>query len=390
VSVASTSPARARAATARALERATGDLARAAITRMDETLPWYRSMPAESRSWVGLVAQAGIAAFVEWFKHPDGKREITGEVFGTAPRELARTVSLKQTVELVRITIDVVEAAAETIAAPGGAAALRESVLIYGREVAFAAAQVYAQAAEARGAWDARLEAMVVDSLMRGEADEALRSRAAALGWGSPSSVTVVIGTPPDDEPEAVVDGVRRAAKHAGLDAMAAVQGDRLVAVLGGAPDPMRASRALLAQFGPGPVVIGPPEADLMAATRSAQAALAGLRACRARTALPRPVLAFDLLPERALDGDESARRQLIDDIYTPLVAAGSALVETLGAYLEQAGSLEATARALYVHTNTVRYRLRRVAEVTGYAATEPREAFTLHLALVLGRLAEL
>jgi len=357
---------------------------------MDETLPWYRSMPAESRSWVGLVAQAGIAAFVEWFKHPDGKREITGEVFGTAPRELARTVSLKQTVELVRITIDVVEAAAETIAAPGGAAALRESVLIYGREVAFAAAQVYAQAAEARGAWDARLEAMVVDSLMRGEADEALRSRAAALGWGSPSSVTVVIGTPPDDEPEAVVDGVRRAAKHAGLDAMAAVQGDRLVAVLGGAPDPMRASRALLAQFGPGPVVIGPPEADLMAATRSAQAALAGLRACRARTALPRPVLAFDLLPERALDGDESARRQLIDDIYTPLVAAGSALVETLGAYLEQAGSLEATARALYVHTNTVRYRLRRVAEVTGYAATEPREAFTLHLALVLGRLAEL
>jgi len=390
VSVASTSPARARAATARALERATGDLARAAITRMDETLPWYRSMPAESRSWVGLVAQAGIAAFVEWFKHPDGKREITGEVFGTAPRELARTVSLKQTVELVRITIDVVEAAAETIAAPGGAAALRESVLIYGREVAFAAAQVYAQAAEARGAWDARLEAMVVDSLMRGEADEALRSRAAALGWGSPSSVTVVIGTPPDDEPEAVVDGVRRAAKHAGLDAMAAVQGDRLVAVLGGAPDPMRASRALLAQFGPGPVVIGPPEADLMAATRSAQAALAGLRACRARTALPRPVLAFDLLPERALDGDESARRQLIDDIYAPLVAAGSALVETLGAYLEQAGSLEATARALYVHTNTVRYRLRRVAEVTGYAATEPREAFTLHLALVLGRLAEL
>ncbi|MEU6397034.1 PucR family transcriptional regulator, partial [Streptomyces cinnamoneus] len=25
-------------------------------------LPWYRAMPPENRSWIGLVAQAGIAA----------------------------------------------------------------------------------------------------------------------------------------------------------------------------------------------------------------------------------------------------------------------------------------------------------------------------------------
>jgi DNA-binding PucR family transcriptional regulator len=371
----------------RQLERSTGDLTRAAIARMDDTLPWYRAMSAEDRSWVGLVAQAGIAGFVEWFKHPAGGREITGEVFGTAPRELARTVSLQQTVEMVRITIDVVEAAAHTVAAPGGEAELREAVLVYAREVAFAAAQVYAQAAEARGAWDARLEAMVVDAVIRGEADEALRSRAAALGWGSPSSVTVIIGTPPDDEPEAIVDGVRRAARYAGLDVLVAVQGDRLVAVLGGSADPLRASRALLAQFGPGPIVIGPPVGDLMSAARSAQAAVAGVRAARARTAMPRPVLASDLLPERAIDGDDTARRQLVDEVYAPLLAAGGGLVETVATYLEEAGSLEATARALYVHPNTVRYRLRRAADITGYAATEARDAFTLHLALVLGRL---
>ena len=193
---AASTAARARSATARELDRATGDLARAAIARMDETLSWYRAMPAEQRSWVGLVAQAGIAAFVEWFRHPEQRREITGEVFGTAPRELARTVSLQQTVEMVRITIGVVEEATATIAGPANASELRDAVLVYAREVAFAAAQVYAQAAEARGAWDARLEAMVVDALMRGETDEALRSRAAALGWGSPTSVTVVIGTP--------------------------------------------------------------------------------------------------------------------------------------------------------------------------------------------------
>lgn len=378
-------------AIARDLDRATGDLARAAIARMDESLPWYRAMPADQRSWVGLVAQAGIAAFVEWFRHPARQREITGEVFGTAPRELARTVSLQQTVELVRITIGVVEEAAASIASPDHAPELREAVLVYAREVAFAAAQVYAQAAEARGAWDARLEAMVVDALMRGEADqdaEALRSRAAALGWGSPSSVTVVIGTPPDDEPEAVVEGVRRAARHAGLDVLVAVQGDRLVAVLGGAPDPLRASRALLAQFGPGPIVIGPPVPDLLSATHSANAAVAGIVASKAWPAAPRPVLASDLLPERAIDGDPAARRQLIDDVYLPLVAAGGGLADTVTAYLTHAGSLEATARALYVHPNTVRYRLRKAAEVTGFAATDPREAFALHVAIVLGRLA--
>ncbi|MDQ1463952.1 MAG: hypothetical protein QOC73_893, partial [Actinomycetota bacterium] len=120
---------------------------------------------------------------------------------------------------------------------------------------------------------------------------------------------------------------------------------------------------------------------------QSAHAAVAGLLASRAWPAAPRPVLASDLLPERAIDGDPAARRQLIDEVYLPLVEAGGGLVETVSRYLEEAGSLEATARALYVHANTVRYRLRRAADVTGYAATTPREAFTLHIALVLGRL---
>ncbi len=378
-----------RASTAKQLERAASELARTAIARMDDSLPWYRAMTPELRSWVGLVAQAGIAAFVEWYRHPGARRAITGEVFGTAPRELARAITLQQTVEMVRLTIEVVEEAVGTIVGTAQTAELREAVLVYAREVAFAAAQVYAQAAEARGAWDARLEAMVIDALMHGEPDDALRSRAAALGWGSPASVTVVIGAPPADDPAAVVDGVRRAARHAGLDVLVAVQGDRLVAVLGGAIDPMHGSRALIAQFGPGPIVTGPSVADLMAAAESAQAAISGLRAAKARTGVPRPVLAGDLLPERAIDGDLAARRELVDAVYRPLLAAGGGLLDTVTAYVEQAGSLEATARALYVHPNTVRYRLRRAADVTGYSATDPRDAFALQIALVLGRLAD-
>jgi DNA-binding PucR family transcriptional regulator len=58
-----------------------------------------------------------------------------------------------------------------------------------------------------------------------------------------------------------------------------------------------------------------------------------------------------------------------------------------LTAYLDQGGSIEGTARIMFVHANTVRYRLRRVLDITGLAPNDARHAFTLRIALVLGRL---
>ena len=72
-------------------------------------------------------------------------------------------------------------------------------MLRYGREVAFATAEVYARAAEVRGAWDARLEALVVDAVLRAETDEAVLSRASALGWGDRGDVAVVLGAVPHE-----------------------------------------------------------------------------------------------------------------------------------------------------------------------------------------------
>jgi DNA-binding PucR family transcriptional regulator len=376
-----------RGATVRILERESGALASAAVARMDATLTWFRAMPADERSWITLVAQAGIGAFVAWYRHPDSPRGLTADVFGTAPRELARVVSLQQTVELVRVTIEVVEERGSALAAPGDEERFKEGVLVYAREVAFAAAQVYAQAAESRGAWDARLEALVADALIRGEFDDATRSRATALGWGSPSQVFAVAGRTPDEETEAVVESIRRGARHAQLDVVTGVHGAELVAVLGGATDPIVAAGQLSAHFGPGPVVAGPPVADLAAASRSASAALAGLRAAVAWPDAPRPVSAADLLPERVLDSDATARRELVDTVYRPLERAGGGLLETASAVLEGSASLEAAARRLFVHPNTVRYRLRRIADVTGRSPSDPRDAATLRTALTLGRL---
>src|SRR5262249_53950733 len=220
-----------RAETVRRLERNMGALGTAAMASMEQRLPWFRALPAENRSWIGLVAQAGIAAFVDWVKHPQRRPAVAGEGFGTAPRELARAVSLQQTVEMVRITIDVVEAQVDQLAAPGGEAELREAVLRYTREIAFGAAQGYPRTAEARagarpgedgGAGDAGREGWAVVSLGRGEGDDGLRSWGAALSWSS-SPVAVIGGTADGGEREGFIDDLRALARRSRLDLLAGV-----------------------------------------------------------------------------------------------------------------------------------------------------------------------
>ncbi|WP_264060001.1 PucR family transcriptional regulator, partial [Mycolicibacterium psychrotolerans] len=100
-----------------------------------------------------------------------------------------------------------------------------------------------------------------------------------------------------------------------------------------------------------------------------------------------RPVAARELLPERALLGDASAAAALEADVMRPLADAGPTLVETLDAYLDSGGAIEACARKLFVHPNTVRYRLKRIADFTGRDATVPRDAYVLRVASTVGRL---
>lgn len=371
----------------RRIEQATGRLATQSVARMDEQLPWFRELPADQRSWVTLVAQAGLQSFVDWLRSPDDVLRLTGEVFAAAPKAMARSVSLQQTVELVRQTIAVAEENLPTLA-PADAALIEAELLKFSREIAFAAARVYASAAESRGSWDDRLEALVIDSIVRGsEIGDPLPSQLAALGWKTTGPVTAVVGSAPDGAHAETIDAVHAIAAGLGIDAMAGVHGSRLVVVLGGAGDPLTAARSLLPAFGAGPVVVGPSAGDVLDASTVTRAALSGLRATPAWPAAPLPVSADDLLPERALAGDEDARRELVDTIATPLAKSGDVLLDTVTTFLDSGGALEATARALFVHANTVRYRLRRVAEICGRSPFEPRGAFTLRVALALGRL---
>lgn len=59
----------------------------------------------------------------------------------------------------------------------------------------------------------------------------------------------------------------------------------------------------------------------------------------------------------------------------------GTQLVATIAAYLECGGNYSQTAATLFVHRNTLKYRLRRIREVSGLDLGSPDARFNLQLA---------
>lgn len=353
---------------------------------MEETLPWFRELGPDERSWVSLVARAGITAFIDWYESPDRPPALTADVFGAAPPELARVISLEQTVDLVRTTVAIVESAIEELVAEADRPRLRLAVLRYSREIAFSTAEVYARAAEARGAWDARLEALVVDALLRDEVDDSVLGRVAALGWSASSVLIVMAGAAPVGDAGSALEVLRRTADHHSLALLSGIHGTTLLAVAEVETDPLRTARLLTPHFGPGPVVVSAAVSGVAQVPGAARSAMAGWAAAWGWPDAPRPVAAADLLPERALRGDPDATAALIALVHD-LLMQDAALYDTATAFLERTPSLEATARALFIHPNTVRYRLRRITDLTGFSPTDPRGSFTLRVGLTLGRL---
>ncbi len=379
-----------RAVLARKLQRMSSELTSNAVRRMDDTLPWFKALSARERASVGTLAQLGVSSFIGWFTGTLASTNLTERIFSSAPRELADALTLEQTVELVRTTIAVVEDSITAIAGDNNVRQieLRESLLRYSSEVAFAAANVYAQRAENRGAWDARLQALVLDAILTGEGDDTVEARAAAAGWKLDGGIVVLVGPVPTTRLAAEVHAaqIQRTARLASLDALVGIQSDRLVAIISGVTENMtiaEAARPFVAHFGQGTVVAGPLATSLIEAHTSASEAMSGYRALSLIESPSRLLMSHELVAARVLNGDSEA--------IAPIVATLNSSVRddvraTLANYLEKSGSIESCARALFIHVNTVRYRLKRVHEVTGLDPFDTNDALTLRIALMQAR----
>ena len=174
-----------------------GRLATEAVHAMEDRLPFFADLEASQRASVHLVVQTAVVNFVEWMRNPQSNVSYTVQAFEVVPQDLTRRIALRQTVEMVRITMDFFEEVVPLLArSEEQLTALTAGILRYSRDLAFAAATAYADAAEARGAWDTRMEANVVDAVVRGDTGPDLQSQAAALNWDATAPATVVMGLP--------------------------------------------------------------------------------------------------------------------------------------------------------------------------------------------------
>jgi DNA-binding PucR family transcriptional regulator len=381
----------------RRLKQYSGRLATEAVSAMQDRLPFFADLEASQRASVALVVQTAVVSFVEWMHDPHSNVSYTAQAFELVPQDLRNRIALRHSVDMVRVTMEFFEEVVPLVArSEEQLSALTVGILKYSRDLAFSFASAYADAAEARGSWDSRMEASVVDAVVRGDTGPELLSRAAALNWDTTAPATVVVGTPAPGRDGANGQGdsqrasqdVRDIAARHGRAALTDVHGTWLVAVVSGQLSPTEKFLGdLLNAFSDGPVVIGPTAPMLTAAYHSASEAISGMNAVGGWRGAPRPVLARELLPERALMGDASAIVALHTDVMGPLADAGPTLIETLDAYLDCGGAIEACARKLFVHPNTVRYRLKRIADFTGRDPTQPRDAYVLRVASTVGQL---
>jgi purine catabolism regulator len=89
-----------------------------------------------------------------------------------------------------------------------------------------------------------------------------------------------------------------------------------------------------------------------------------------------------------SLDESASNLQSFCVDMLAPLLdydrEHGSELVKTLRIYLENNQNLARTAKALFIHYNTIRYRLDRIREIIGDAIDHPQQRLSLEIALQL------
>lgn len=371
-----------------ALRQAQTRILEVALDRISAGQDWYAELSQTARDQIASVAGMGVDSFVLSIESPADAPE-PGRIFAVAPPELTGEISLHQTLAMVRTVLDVVIDEAPSAVPEADQDALRIRALTFGRDVGFAAAEVYAQAAEAHGAWDARLESVAVDALLH-EPGAIAVERAASAGWGSSHAVLPIASQGHVDA--MAISKIRHVLTQRADDALISVRGDSVIIILGihEGPDAERTARALAREVAArveGPSVIGNLVPGIVHAGPSLRSALEGLRARRAWAECPNPVQSDELLAERLLLGDELAAARLAQLVAEPLAAMGEGFVETVEAYLASGRSLEHTAKELFIHANTVRYRLGRIAEVTGWDPADPRDGLVLQLALMRRRL---
>ena len=363
------------------------------LDHLDEALPWTRSLPADGRR---TLEGAVRTALDDLRSRLDAQGAEDSEVPSPVPAELSRSLGPHRAMELTQVILDMLEEAGRTMGAEG-----ERATLVYTRQAATAAAELYADLAETRSGRKAVTESRIIRHLIEKTADTRTVDDLARLGWPTESDCFAVVGEAQGNDDGQGMENARQpihttVVRQGGRALVGESEGLMVVLInpdRSGTPADFCAS--ILRFFtDESAVCLGPLRHGISGAEDSIRAALSTHAAAPAvadpiTAALPRPLHADDLLPERALNGDTDAADQLYQEVYLSLAGQDpdGPLPTTLLTFLRSGNSLEVTAKKLGIHPNTVRYRLRRCVEVTGWDAMDPRESFVLQAALIIGRI---
>jgi purine catabolism regulator len=242
--------------------------------------------------------------------------------------------------------------------------------------------------AQAVARTERRLVGDFLDALLEGELSASeIRRRLRFLGLGASPAIAVLVARRSDgDRSEPAVEALRLLVQdrlsRRPAPYLCSSQ-DAAVVALFEAPDPAEAraaaesvAEAAKARSVPGQFGLGMPEADPRGLRRAYQEARFALEAAGpagdGRPAGPQVATVGDLGSHRLLLArqDDAALEAISRGLLGPLTdydrRQHGELVASLRAFLEHNGNWEAAARALAVHRHTLRYRIRRVADLTG------------------------
>ncbi len=234
-----------------------------------------------------------------------------------------------------------------------------------------------------------RLAADVLDEVLSGATeDEEIESRLRPFGVGEQAAV-MLFELEDAEAAQAALDVVLT---QAGARGLVAVHGRLLCAAADpGATDAIelasRARGALAARFGRTTAAVSrvAPVTTLRRSFHEARCALevSGFNGHTDEVASYRDLGAFQFLLSVQ---DDEALRIFADNVLGPITNGengyGDELLRSLEAFLDQNGHWERAARSLYCHRHTLRYRIRRIEELTGRDLGRARDRIEFWLAL--------
>ena len=229
----------------------------------------------------------------------------------------------------------------------------------------------------------------LVDDLLAGTDRAGAYARADALGHDlrRPHYVVVVKAAGRTDSALATAAG--RAANALHLNYLQGRHGGLVVLLTDGRPDPRALHRAISEGPDRTSTVIGigtccdVPDKVPQSFIEARRAFNIQLRSANPEGAAAFDELGFYRLIDAAHDGGtvEAFMREWLGALLDYDESKNSELVMTLSDYLECGGNYDETAAALHIHRSTLRYRLARIAELTGYDLRKVDTRFNLHAA---------